>query len=116
MKKGRWFIPIAIAVGAISTIAYGPIWYLELENREKSVLYIRRLFMSDYTHAYLLCGLYNHLETHKGGVGSCYIDPDTEVLTKAYCYPDGDPFCEEPLGVFIPKSSLDTCFTRDSHM
>ena len=77
--------------------------------------YIRRLFISDYSHAYLLCGFHKHLETHKVGIGSCYIDPDTEVLTKIYCYPDGDPFCEDPIGFVIPKSSLDTWLLKNTN-
>ena len=114
MKKRRWFVPIAIAVGAISTIAYGPIWYFELENRGKSAVYIRRLFMSDYSTAYLVCGLYNHLDPHKGGPGSCYIHPDTEKLTMIHCYVD-DPLCSDLESSYCPRSSLDTWLLRNTN-
>ena len=115
MNKRRWLVPIAIAVGAISTIAYGPIWYLELENRAKSWIYIRRLFVSDYSLAYLACGLYKHLEPHIGGVGSCYIHPDTEKLRIIHlCYAD-DPLCSVLESSYCPRSSLDTWLLRNTN-
>ena len=114
MNKRRWLVPIAIAVGAISTIAYIPVWFLQQHQRATTTLYIRRIFMSDYSHAYLLCGLHNHLEPHKGRPGDCYIDPNTEKLTVINCLMD-DPLCGELTISFCPRSSLDTWLLRNTN-
>ena len=113
MKKGRWFIPIAIAVGAIAGVAYGPIFILQYLTANHLGFHAKKALLGDsidYALTYLSCGVDNLITPFKGECGDCVIDTMSgriSIATIEFC--GGDPLIEGGPAVIEvePKSSFD---------